>query len=89
MRGYTLVMPQILRLQTRYDEYSIPVSAKCSICGEQMPQGKPRIVQPADNVAWFAVQFDLHVTQRHRQCDFRDAAAQIVNREASDEQGNQ
>ena len=52
-------------MQMRYDENSIPVSAKCSVCGAQMPQAKPRITNPIDNVAWFTVQFDLHVSQNH------------------------
>jgi hypothetical protein len=52
-------------LQTRYDENGIPISAKCSTCGEQMPQGVPRITNPIDNVEWFATQFSLHVAQSH------------------------
>jgi hypothetical protein len=53
------------QLQTRYDQNGIPVSAKCSACGEQMPQAKPRIVEPMENVAWFAAQFDLHAKRMH------------------------
>jgi hypothetical protein len=49
----------------RYDENSIPVSAKCSVCGEQMPQSTPRIADPIDNVAWFAAQFRLHLAESH------------------------
>ena len=49
----------------RYDENSIPVSAKCSMCGEQMPQSTPRIVNPIENVEWFATQFRFHVAQSH------------------------
>jgi hypothetical protein len=37
-------------LQTRYDDNGIPVSAKCSLCGEQMLQGKPRITNPIENL---------------------------------------
>lgn len=62
---YNRGMPQMPALQTRYDENGIPVSAKCSLCGEQMPQGKPRITTPIENVAWFSAQFSLHVTQSH------------------------
>jgi hypothetical protein len=58
-------MPLVPSLQTRYDENGIPVSAKCSLCGEQMPQGKPRITNPIENVAWFTFQFGLHVAQSH------------------------
>jgi hypothetical protein len=58
-------MPLVPVLQMRYDENSIPVSAKCSMCGEQMAQGKPRIINPIENVEWFAAQFGLHVAQIH------------------------
>jgi hypothetical protein len=60
-------MPQVAELQMRYDENSIPVSAKCSLCGEEMPQGAPRIMNPIDNIAWFAAQFRLHVERNHLQ----------------------
>jgi hypothetical protein len=48
-------MPLVPNLQTRYDENGIPVSAKCSLCGEQMPQSTPRITDPIANVEWFTV----------------------------------
>ena len=52
-------------LQMRCDENSIPVSAKCSLCGEMMPQSTPRITNPMENVDWFSSQFGLHVAQSH------------------------
>jgi hypothetical protein len=52
-------------LQMSYDENSIPVSAKCSLCGEQMPRGAPRIMNSIDSVEWFAARFRLHVAQTH------------------------
>ena len=58
-------MPLVPSLQTRYDENGIPVSAKCSLCGEMMPQGVPRITNPIENVSWFATQFGLHVAGIH------------------------
>jgi hypothetical protein len=58
-------MPPTPTMQMRYDENSIPVSAKCSMCGKQMPQGSPRLTNPIDNVAWFAAQFDLHLLENH------------------------
>jgi hypothetical protein len=58
-------MQRVPQLQITYDENSIPVSAKCSLCGEQMPQNKPRIMNPIDNVAWFAAQLEIHREQRH------------------------
>jgi hypothetical protein len=53
------------QLQMKYDENSIPVSAKCSMCGEPMPQSKPRMTNPIANLAWFAAQFEIHRDQRH------------------------
>jgi hypothetical protein len=35
------------------------------MCGEHMPQGVPRIMNPIENVEWFATQFGLHVAQTH------------------------
>ena len=58
-------MPLEPELQMRYDEKSIPVSANCSVCGEQMPQGTPRIMNSIKNGAWFAAQFRLHVARTH------------------------
>jgi hypothetical protein len=66
------------QLQMRCDENGIPVSAKCSVCGEQMPQAKPRIVEPTENVAWFAAQFDIHVKRMHPREDVKKVAIEIV-----------
>jgi hypothetical protein len=52
-------------LQMSYDVNSIPVSAKCSLCREQMPRGTPRIMNSIGNVVWFAAQFRLHVARIH------------------------
>lgn len=57
--------PRAPELQMIYDEDRIPVSAKCYLCGEQMPQSTPRITNPIDNIAWFAAQFKLLVAQSH------------------------
>ena len=65
-KDYNLHMPpRGPVLQMRYDENSIPVSAKCSMCGEQMRQSTPRIVNPIENVEWFAAQFSIHSAQIH------------------------
>ena len=48
-----------------YDSNSIPVFAKCSACGEKMPQCVPRITNAMDNVEWFAVQFREHLVRMH------------------------
>jgi hypothetical protein len=60
-------MSHMPELQIGYDVNSIPVSAKCSLCGEQMPRGTPRIMNSIDNVEWFAAQFRLHVARIHLQ----------------------
>jgi hypothetical protein len=67
-------MPLVPELQMRCDENSIPVSAKCSLCGEQMAQGTPRITNPIENVAWFSSQFGLHVAQNHPEIAARKSA---------------
>jgi hypothetical protein len=67
-------MPLVPELQMRYDENSIPVSAKCSFCGEQMAQSTPRITNPIENVAWFSSQFGLHVAQSHPEIAARKSA---------------
>jgi hypothetical protein len=56
-------------MQMRYDENSIPVSAKCSICGEKMPQSGSRTNSTIENVEWFTSQFNLHVLQNHPSTD--------------------
>jgi hypothetical protein len=67
-------MPLVPELQMRYDENSIPVSAKCSLCGVQMAQGSPRFTNPIENVAWFSSQFGLHVAQTHPEIAARKSA---------------
>ena len=59
------ISPRDPELQLIYNENSIPVSAKCSVCGEQMTQAQPRIMNPIENVEWFAAQFGLHVVKSH------------------------
>jgi hypothetical protein len=61
-------------LQMSYDVNSIPVSAKCSLCGVPMPQGTPRITNPIENLEWFSSQFGLHVAQDHPEVAPRKAA---------------
>lgn len=40
-------------------------SAKCSICGGQMPLPELTMTLSRDRVLWFAQQFLLHKQQRH------------------------
>jgi len=42
-----------------------PATAKCSICGEEMPARRRWINSSADNLAWFAEQFRIHVEREH------------------------
>jgi len=30
-----------------------------------MAQGEPRLTNPIENVAWFAAQFDIHLSESH------------------------
>jgi hypothetical protein len=57
-------LPRAPELLMSYDKNSIPVSAKCSLCGEQMPQGSP-VMNPIRDIAWFAAQFRVHVARSH------------------------
>jgi hypothetical protein len=38
VKDYNPHMSLLPNLQLRYDENGIPVSAKCSLCGEKMPK---------------------------------------------------
>lgn len=65
-KDYNPLMPtRSPELQMSHDENSIPVTAKCSLCGEQMQQHTPRITNPIENVEWFSSQFARHVMQNH------------------------
>jgi hypothetical protein len=76
------MMSRFPELQIRCDQNSIPVSAKCSACGEQMPQGKPRIIDPMDNVTWFAAQFDIHLKRMHAREGGNQSVARTVTQES-------
>jgi len=68
--AYNLLMPTFggarkqPELQIRCDVNSIPVSAKCSSCGESMPQSESRL-EPMDKVGWFTAQFEEHKALKH------------------------
>jgi hypothetical protein len=66
-----------------YSANSHPVSAKCSACGIQMPLMESRGASSAESSKWFAIQFDLHVRQKHSRENVNQAAARIV-REATE-----
>lgn len=59
-------------------QHGVPVSAKCSECGEEMPNGDPRVVTAEDNKKWFAHHFEQHLGKKHSREDFSQAAARIV-----------
>jgi len=48
-----------------HDMYDYPETAKCSSCGQAMPARQRWINSSADNLAWFAVQFGLHLEKEH------------------------
>jgi hypothetical protein len=59
-------------------ENSHPVSAKCSACGVQMPLMESKGASSAESKKWFAIQFDLHVRQKHSREDVTQAAERTV-----------
>jgi len=48
-----------------YNSNSHPISAKCSACELQMPHMESKGASSAESINWFAIQFDLHVRQKH------------------------
>lgn len=42
-----------------------PVSAKCSACGKEMPQGELRDTFVGENLRWFRLQFEAHKKAIH------------------------
>jgi hypothetical protein len=48
-----------------YDKHLFPASADCSDCGEEMPQGEPRIAASDDNIRWFSSHFADHLLRKH------------------------
>jgi len=47
------------------DVNDVSISAKCSECGGEMPQGEPRVSTKELNLKWFQQQFALHRQQKH------------------------
>jgi hypothetical protein len=67
-----------------YNANSLRVSAKCSACGVQMPLMESKGASSAESIKWFAIQFDLHMRQKHSREDFSQAAARIVREATKD-----
>jgi len=70
-------MAKRLELLVDYNSNSHPVSAKCSACADQMPLMESKGASSAESIKWFAIQFDLHVRQKHSREDFSRAATRI------------
>lgn len=41
------------------------LSAKCGLCGTEMPIKVKQKITSSDDIKWFAVQFDLHMKRKH------------------------
>jgi hypothetical protein len=61
----TLPLARKLELTVVHDEYDYPAAARCSSCGKAMPVSPMWIASSAENLAWFADQFWLHVKNEH------------------------
>jgi hypothetical protein len=70
-------MAKIPGLLIDYNSNSHPISAKCSACGVQMPLMESKGASSAESSKWFAIQFSLHVRQKHSREDFSRAATRI------------
>jgi len=52
-------------LAISYDDDMLPVSARCTHCGERMPKPVEGLEFPADIVLWFSVRFLEHKRRKH------------------------
>jgi hypothetical protein len=55
-------MPELIVIRDLND---YPAAARCSSCGTAMPERQRWITSSAENLAWFADQFRLHVEKEH------------------------
>jgi hypothetical protein len=55
-------MPELIVIRDMND---YPANARCSCCGKAMPVRESWITSSAENLAWFADQFRLHVEREH------------------------
>ena len=55
-------MPELIVIRDMND---YPATARCSCCGEAMPVRERWITSSAENLAWFADQFRLHLENEH------------------------
>jgi hypothetical protein len=48
-----------------YEEDGAPSSAVCSACGQQMPDPPLDALSSSERYAWYTLQFQNHLCQRH------------------------
>lgn len=58
-------MTGIPELSFTYDAATCVLSARCSLCGREMPINLKGSANSSDDIKWFAAQFDLHMKQKH------------------------
>jgi len=63
--------PELIML---YEMYDYPVAARCSACGQRMPQSKKWINPLADNLRWLRDQFEVHLARHHSQDEMQSQA---------------
>jgi hypothetical protein len=64
--------PELIML---YEMYDYPVGARCSACGQTMPQSKKWINPLAENLRWQSAQFELHLAQNHSSDEMQPEAS--------------
>lgn len=58
-------MPMNTELAFFYGQGKYPVSAKCRLCGDSMPQSSEELPSLADTVLWLSQRFIEHKQQKH------------------------
>jgi len=53
------------KLDITRDAKGVPTAARCSGCGESLPQGELRITTKPDLEAWFQKAFNTHIREKH------------------------
>jgi hypothetical protein len=65
-------------LVIEYDAKSHPFTAKCTLCGEEMPKADPRVTKASEMILWFARQFTLHKHEKHPPEGANKTAARLI-----------
>jgi len=58
-------------LKFEYDLRAMPISAKCTACGERMPEPPEDLQNPADIIVWSSEKYIEHRNLKHSQDDRR------------------